>query len=459
MEYIEFLKNKKKLKTSIGIDVDIHMMNDVLFPFQKACVQRALQVGRFALFEACGLGKTLQQLEWAHHVVMNTGGNVLILAPLGVTVQTRDDEAPLLRYEVTLCRSQEDVRSGINITNYEMLDKFNTDEFIGVVLDESSILKNFTGATRLKLTNAFANTKYKLCCTATPAPNDLMELLNHADFLGVMSTAKALATYFINDMKTGEWRLKGHATKEFYRWCCTWSVNVDSPSDLGFDGSSYALPKLNERVEVLEVDQIDEDFKDGFFREVKTSATGFNEEKRNTAEARARKCAEFVQLYQSEQFIIWCDLNDEADLLMKLIPEAVEVRGSDKPSVKEQAAQDFKHEKIRVLISKPKIFGYGMNFQKCHNVLFCGLTYSYENYYQALRRIYRFGQSQEVNCWVILGSTELHIMDTINRKRKQQEELKNQMDMSLKEIQMLSIEASEEVKETGIPIPCLPSFI
>lgn len=444
--YQEFIKSKSTTVKPIGIYVN--SLHDGLFDFQKACVKKALELGRCALFEGCGLGKTRQQLEWAMQVHIHTGGDILIVAPLGVTRQTALEEAPQMGYKVTICRTQDDVKNGINITNYEMIDKFDTSKFIGVVLDESSILKNFTGSIRTKLSKAFKETPYKLCCTATPAPNDMMELLNHADFLDVMSTAQALSIYFINDMKTGTWRLKGHATKEFYKWCCQWSINIETPADIGFDGTKYVLPELCEKEEILKIDLIDDTFENGLFRNIETSATAFHKEKKRTAEQRAKRCAELV--CDGNQYLIWCDTNDEADHLKKYIPEAVEVRGADKPQFKEDAAEKFKNGEIRVLISKPKIFGYGMNFQKCHKVIFCGLTYSYENYYQALRRIYRFGQIHKVTCWLVLGSTELHILDVVRKKQRQQEELKNNMDQSLKEIQRLEFEG----KEKTLIMPC-----
>lgn len=459
MNYEEFLTAKSEFKDNEkGIVVDIDELNDVLFDYQKAIVKKALKKKRFCLFESCGMGKTLQQLEWAHQIVINTHRPVLIIAPLGVTTQTAHEEAPLLKYDVEIINKATDIKNGIYITNYEQLDNVDTSRFIGVVLDESSILKNFTGKVRTKLTQLFKKTEYKLCCTATPAPNDLMELLNHADFLGITTTAKALATYFINDMKTGSYRLKGHATKDFYRWCCTWSVNIESPADLGFKADYYQLPQLIEEQIIIDIDEIDDDFQDGLFREIGTSATAFHKEKHRTAEVRAKKCAEIVSK-DDDQYLIWCDTNQEADLLKKYIPGAIEVRGSDKATYKEQCAIDFKQGKYRVLISKPKIFGYGMNFQKCHNVIFCGLTYSYENYYQALRRIYRFGQKNTVYSYIVLGSTESHILDIISRKKEMQYNLKNQMDISVKEIQLLNFE-KKEVKEVEQSKSIeLPAFI
>ena len=457
MNYLEFIESKKIKKKTVGIDIKIEELNDVLFDFQKELVKRALYNKIFCFFEQCGLGKTLQQLEFAHQVARHTHKKVLILAPLGVTHQTAQEEAPKLGYDINIVDRY--IKDGINICNYEQLDNLieNNDfkELSGIILDESSILKNFTGHMRTKLKETFKDVEYKLCCTATPAPNDLMELLNHADFLGITTTAKALSTFFINDMKTGSYRLKGHAVKDFYKWCCTWSVNIESPGDLGFDGSRYILPELNEKNIILTIDQLDYSFENGLFREIGTSATSFHKEKQRTADIRARKCAEIVNS-NKEQYLVWCDTNYEADLLKKYIGDCVEVRGNDKSAFKEKASADFKSGKIRVLISKPKIFGYGMNFQKCHNVVYCGLTYSYENYYQSLRRIYRFGQKEKVNSYIVLGDTEGHILETIEKKKRQQEELKNNMDMSIKDIQLdFFKKGSEKVilpeKEVEIP--------
>lgn len=457
MEYREFIETKMDVVEQKGIEIELSDMNDVLFDYQKAIVKKALEKKRYCLFEACGMGKTLQQLEWAHHVSLHTHRPVLIVAPLGVTIQTAKEEAPKLGYDVHIMYDHWPC-DGINIINYEQLDNIDCSMFSGVVLDESSILKNFTGKTRMNLSKKFSKTEYKLCCSATPAPNDLMELLNHADFLGITTTAKALATYFINDMKTGSYRLKGHATKDFYRWCCTWSINIESPHDLGYEADYYHLPKLHEITELLEIDVIDDTFENGLFREVGTSATSFHQEKKRTADIRARRCAEIASK-DKEQYLIWCDTNQEADLLKKYIPDAVEVRGSDKASFKEDASMYFKNGQIRVLISKPKIFGYGMNFQKCHNVIFCGLTYSYENYYQALRRIYRFGQKNDVYSYIVIGSTERHILENIKKKKEQQEELKNKMEISVKEIQKLNFEGKEVKKVDRFARIELPDFI
>lgn len=457
--YTEFLKSKAPKNEYKGIKISKEELNDKLFEWQKECVSWALKKGKSALFEACGLGKTMQQLEWANQVCKYTKGNVLIVAPLGVASQTAKEEAPKLNIEVTIIRSNEDIKKGINIINYEMLEHIDTDCFVGVVLDESSILKNFTGTTRVKITNKFKNTPYKLCCTATPAPNDYMELLNHAEFLDVMKVSQALSNYFINDMKTGQWRLKGHATIDFWKWVSSWALNIELPSDIGYENDGYILPKLNEYEEIVDIDIASDNCNDGLFRNIEMSATSFYKEKKNTINERVKRVKEIIDRNPDEQYLIWVDMDVEADELKKIISNAVEVRGSNKNSFKEESSQKFKNGEIKYLISKPKIFGYGMNFQNCHNVIFCGLTYSYENYYQALRRLYRFGQSKEVNSYIVLGSTEKTILETIRRKEEQQKQMKNSMSMSTKDIQLLEIK-NKVIEEKKIDMSIeLPSWI
>ena len=283
-----------------------------------------------------------------------------------------------------------------------------------------------------------------------------MELLNQADFLGIMETSKALANFFINDFKTGQWRLKGHATDAFWKWVSSWAVMMEKPSDIGFSDEDYELPKLIENVNLIEVDLFNiDDLSLGLFRDIELSATGYHKEKRLTAPSRAKKCAEIVSS-TDEQFIIWCETNYEADLLKEAIPEAVEVRGSHSQSYKENATADFKSGKIRVLISKPSIFGYGMNFQRCHRAIFCGLSYSYEDYYQALKRIHRFGQEHEVTIDIVIGTTEKQILDTVMAKAARQAEIKNQMQKSIKEIQIETLQPKPkniDIQADSIKLP------
>lgn len=434
MDYIDFLKSKQVTVTASGFDVDISELNSALFDWQKAIVKLALKKGKFALFLDTGLGKTLCQLVWGNEVCKHTGGNVLILAPLAVSKQTQK-EGEKFGIEVNICRSQSDVKNGINITNYEMLEHFDTSSFVGVVLDESSILKSYMGATKISIINAFKDTPYKLSCTATPSPNNQMEILNQAEFLGIMKSHEALAIWFINDTSSsGNYMLKGHAVKSFWEWVSSWAVCISKPSEIGYSDEGYILPKLNEIEVIIPIDETSEDVDEGFFRKIETNATAFHKEKRITAEQRAIKCAEIVNK-DDEQYLIWCNTDYEADLLKKYIPTAIEVRGSDKPEHKEQAAIDFVNGNIRVLISKPRIFGYGLNFQNCHNTVFCGLDYSYESYYQSIRRFWRFGQKSEVNAYIVIGSTEQQILGVVREKEKKQLEMKRNMYLKIKDFQ------------------------
>jgi hypothetical protein len=430
----------------------------MLFDWQKDIVKWSLKKGKAALFEDCGLGKTPQQLEWARQVCNYTGKNVLILAPLAVSSQTVR-EGKKFEIVVTPCKEQADVKPGINITNYERLDKFDTASFVGVVLDESSILKAYTGKIKQQIIDAFHDTPYKLACTATPAPNDHMELLNHAEFLGVMKSSEALSIWFINDTKqSGHYRLKGHAVKSFWEWVSTWAVCMSSPADIGYSDDGYKLPPLNVIDETVHVSILDPTFKDGFIRNIDASATGFHKEKRHTAPMRAKRTAEIVNPI-NEQFVIWCETNYEADLLKQLIPDAVEIRGNDSTEKKENAAIDFIDGKTRLLISKPSIFGFGLNFQNCHNTVFCGLDYSYESFYQAIRRFWRFGQTQPVNAHIVIGSTEKQILDTIRRKEAQQKEMKRNMYGSLKQIQTNSIHGKTFKLTLDAPVIHLPTWL
>lgn len=454
MDYIEFLKSKNYDVPRSGFE-PIKSFNTKLFDWQQDIVSWGIRRGTAALFEDCGLGKTAQQLEWADHIVNYTGGKVLIVAPLAVAAQTQR-EGNKFDIDTRICRSQSDTAKGINITNYEMLDHFNLNKFDGVVLDESSILKAYMGKTKRYLVEKCEDIPFKLACTATPAPNDHMELLNHAEFLGIMKSSEALSIWFINDTKnSGTYRLKNHAIKSFWEWVSSWAVCLSNPEDLGYKCTGYKLPKLNLKEHIIEIDEISNDFQDGFLRKVETNATAFHKEKKFTAKDRAIKTAEIVR-QDNEQYLVWCNTDYEADLLKQYIPNAVEVRGSHKTEYKERAAMDFVDGNTRILISKPKIFGFGLNFQNCHNTVFCGLDYSYESYYQAIRRLWRYGQTQEVNCHIVLGSTEKHILDIIRRKEAQQNEMHSQMYSSITEIQKKKFHGHQfklnlEAKKITIP--------
>ena len=422
--YDQFIKSKLRRAECAGFEP--REIKAPLFPFQKHVTEWAIRKGRAALFEECGLGKTLQQLEWSRQVADKTQGAVLILTPLAVGPQTLT-EADRFGYKAQIVKSANEVKPGINITNYEKLDLFDGVEFAGVVLDESSILKNFTGKTRIKLTERFSETPYRLCCTATPSPNDYTEFGQHADFLGVCTPAQMLATFFINDtFNTGDWRLKKHAENEFWAWVASWAACIGKPSDIGFSDDGYILPKLNIQTVTVDVDETAPEGSDELFKHATLSATTMHKELRETAEHRADAVAAMVN-ESDDLWIVWCNTNVEADALVARIPDAVEVRGSDSPQSKESNLRLFSEGNARVLISKPSICGFGMNWQHCRNVAFVGLSYSFEDFYQALRRSYRFGQDREVNAYIVQARTEGAILATIKRKMDQHQQMQERM--------------------------------
>jgi DNA modification methylase len=427
MDYDQFIDAKTKQAVACGFEPS--EIKATLFEWQKHVVRWACRQGRAALFEDCGLGKTAQQLEWARQVAEHTGGKVLILTPLAVAHQTAE-EAKKFGIVATVADSQSDCKeSGIYITNYEKLEHFTPEDFVGVVLDESSILKAFTGKTRILLTEAFSRTPYRLCCTATPSPNDYTEFGQHAAFLGVCSPAQMLATFFINDtFNTGDWRLKGHAEGEFWKWLASWAACISKPSDIGFSDEGYILPPLNMTTESVDVDERANNGED-LFKHVTLSATTMHAEMRETSEHRAKRVAELVHS-NKESWIVWCNTNDEADKLSEYIPEAIEVRGSESPASKERKIDAFTNGDSRVIISKPSICGLGLNWQHCRNVAFVGLSYSFEDFYQALRRSYRFGQTKQVNAYVIQAKTEGSILQTINRKIQQHKTMQEKMKLA-----------------------------
>jgi hypothetical protein len=423
-DYDSFIESKTKRAQSHGFEPS--PIKASLFPFQKHVVEWAIRRGRAAMFEECGLGKTLQQLEWARQVQNYSQKPVLILTPLAVASQTHQ-EGIKFGIKSKIVANADDVENCICITNYEKLDAFEDVDFSGVVLDESSILKNFTGKTRTRLTERFSKTPYRLCCTATPSPNDYTEFGQHADFLGVCSPAQMLATFFLNDtFNTGDWRLKKHAEKEFWAWVASWAACVGKPSDIGFDDDGYILPDLNLQTITVDVDEKADVESGMLFKHATLSATTMHSELRETAPQRAQAVADLVNA-SDESWIIWCNTNAEADELVKRIADAVEVRGSQTSKQKEQAANGFIDGSIRVLISKSGIFGYGMNWQHCRNVAFVGLSYSFEDFYQALRRTYRFGQHREVNAYIVQASTEDRILRTVQKKIEQHQEMQKQM--------------------------------
>ncbi|ABO49726.1 helicase domain protein [Desulforamulus reducens MI-1] len=431
MNYEKFIKQKQQIVAPSGFSVSRDDINPGLFEFQKDIVKWALKRGRAAIFAGTGLGKSRMQVEWGQKIHELTGGDVLLLAPLAVAAQTVREGAAL-GYEVHLCRSQDDVKPGLNITNYEMLHHFEPILFSGIVLDESSILKSFTGKIRNEIIESFAFTPYRLACTATPAPNDYMELGNHAEFLGVMSRTEMLSMYFVHDGgRTSQWRLKGHAESDFWAWVASWGVVLEKPSDLGYEDGAFKLPPLNIHEIIVPAEG-----------PPANTLTERRQARKNSLNDRVAYCAELIN-QTDDTWLIWCDLNDESDALTKAIEGAVEVRGSHKPAYKEKAMLDFAAGDIKRLVSKSSICGFGMNFQVCNRMAFVGLSDSFEQIFQAIRRCWRFGQTKPVDVYIITAETEGAVLENIKRK---EQDFKNMVDEMVRYTQGIlseSIRSSE----------------
>lgn len=435
MEYLQFIELKQKNIIKSGFEIKESELNSNLFEFQKFIVKRALHTGKYAIFADCGLGKTLMQLEWANQVVKHTNQPVLILAPLAVSGQTIKEGQ---KFNIKVWKwidnnnaISDEYHSGmprIWITNYEQLENIDCSIFSGIVLDESSILKNYEGSTKKLILDYFTNTPYKLACTATPSPNDPMELGNHSEFLDVMTRTEMLSMYFIHDGgETAKWRLKGHAIKLFYQFVGSWAIMLNNPKDIGFAMHGYDLPKLK----LYEKQIATEKRNNGsLFNDTAINATNFNEELRLTKVERLQEACDIVNASE-ENFIIWIKQNEEGDLLKKLIPDAVEVKGSDSPEYKEKMLLGFANNKFRVLITKTKIAQFGLNYQNCRNQIFASLDFSFEGLYQAIRRSYRFGQKKNVNIYLITTDTMQNVIQSINNKQKQFEQMQDQMSQAV----------------------------
>jgi DNA modification methylase len=420
-DYQSFLQTKEHRVIPTGI-ADPVTLGDHLFPYQADIVRWALKRGRAAIFSACGTGKTAMQLEWARHVAAHTGGNVLILAPLAVNLQTVA-EGERFGIVVHHARCQADVRPGVTITNYEMLHRFEPEAFAGIVLDESSIIKAYDGKTTDLILSIFRDTPFKLACTATPSPNDFMELGNHSEFLGVMSRVEMLATFFVHDGgDTSKWRLKGHAAKEFWRWICRWAVMVQKPSDLGYSDAGFVLPPLAVHDVVVESAAAE----GALFAFEAQTLQERQQARKASIDARVAACAEIANAAEG-QYLIWCNLNEEADKVTKAVPGAVNVQGSDSPEFKERQMMAFARGELRVLVSKSSICGFGMNFQSCHQMAFLGLSDSFEQYYQAVRRCWRFGQTQPVTVHIITSEAEGAVVKNIQEKERRAEHMSEQI--------------------------------
>lgn len=421
--YQKFVSRKLASVMPTGL-IDVPALDALdLMPHQRDLVTWALRRGRCAIFADTGLGKTRMQLAWAHEVHKATGHAVLILAPLAVAAQTVA-EGEAIGIAVTHCREPEDVRPGLNITNYDRLHKFDAEAFGAVVLDESSCIKHHDTKTLAQLLEAFAGTPFKLCATATPAPNDWTELGTHAEFLGICSRQEMLAEYFVHDGgETQVWRIKGHAREQFWRWVSSWGAMVRKPSDLGHDDAAYNLPPLSVTEHMVETEASTAGML--FALEAQTLSERREARKASMAD-RVAECAAMVNA-DVEPWVVWCDLNAESDALVKAIDGAVAISGSDDPDVKERRLADFAAGRIRVLVSKPSICGWGLNWQHCARMAFVGVTDSFEAYYQAVRRCWRFGQRREVAVHIFASQLEGAIVANLKRKEAAAQSMAEQL--------------------------------
>lgn len=417
MDYDRFIAEKLIRQPPTGIMSALDPPES-LFAFQRDIATWSCRRGRSAIFADTGLGKSRMQLAVGREVVRHTSGDVLILAPLAVARQTAA-EGVAIGVPVTVCREASDVRTGLNVTNYDRLHRFDASRFSGVILDESSIIKHHDAKTLGALLDAFRDTPFKLCATATPAPNDWTELGTHAEFLGVCTRAEMLSEYFCHDGgETQTWRLKGHARKAFWRWVATWAALVRRPSDLGYSDDGYALPPLHV-TEHLVAAPVETYRSQGqlFAMEARTLMERRGARKASTGD-RVSACAAMVNAEASEPWVVWCDLNAESDALARSIPGAVEVRGSMTVEEKERALEDFSAGRTRVLVTKPSICGFGLNWQHCARTAFVGVTDSWEAYYQAVRRFWRFGQTRETRVHIFASEAEGAVVTNLRRKER-----------------------------------------
>ena len=441
-EYKNFLASKAPRAAEFGLTPN--PMPDHLFDYQRDCVAFAIKQGRSALFLDTGLGKTACMLEWASQCVGD--GMAIILTPLAVARQI-EREGIRWGYDIRVIRDQSEAKPGINVCNYDRLDKLDCEKFEAVVLDESSILKSLHGSTRKELTERFSETRFRLCCTATPAPNDHMELGNHAEFLGIMSGQEMLARWFINDTAKASqsWRLKGHAVTPFWDWVSSWARCAESPEDLGYDASRFILPEMKIiRHQTGSVVKSEE----GSLFAGDVSATTMHAVKRQTSDARAEMAASLIANEPKEPWLVWLDTDYEADAVCTKLPGCVDLRGSMSAEKKEDALDDFIMGRKLVLVTKPGIAGAGLNFQHCARMIFVGRSFSYEAWYQAVRRCHRFGQTRPVYVHLIVAEGEDQIGRVIDRKSEGHNMMKREMAKAMKRNKSTSSEVKIKYNPT-----------
>lgn len=430
-EYRAFIARRAVANERTGFEPK--PINDMAKAHQRKALEFALNRGKSAAFLDTGLGKSFIELEFARQCAEETGKPSLILTPLAVAGQMVR-EGNKFGIDARQIREQADVGAGVMVANYERLPKLDPDAFGAVVLDESSILKSYAGQTRARIQDAFRDTPYKLAATATPSPNDHTELGNHAEFLGIMRQQEMLSKWFINDTSTAsqDWRLKGHAQEDFWGWVASWSRCATLPSDLGGDDTGYVLPEIDRRMHEVAADRT-EDTQGLLFRIPEMSATSFHQEKRLTLRHRCERAAELAT--HDKPVTVWCETNEESSLLAKLIPDAREVRGDMDADLKEEILLGFVDRKFRAIVTKPKLAGFGMNFQHCAHAVFASISFSYEQHYQAVRRSHRFGQTERVRNDIVISDTERSIWDVINAKGAKHDEMKRRMSDAMRKAQ------------------------
>lgn len=464
MNYHDFIEKKSSIDIPTGIaHADTLTYNAAMFDFQRDIVKWALKRGRACIWSGCGTGKTIMELEWSRHVAEFTKKPVLIFAPLAVSEQTASEEAPKFGYECRIVSCQHEIKAGINITNYEKMDKFDLSNIGGVVLDEAGIIKHQSGVIRNMIIEKSQNVAFRLGCTATPAPNDFMEIGNHAEFVGAMKYREMLSMFFVHDGgDTAKWRIKGHAKKAFFNWVAQWAVVLRKPSDFGYSDDGFDLPELKIHHIVTRTDA-----QNGFLFPVEASTLQERHEaRRDTVGERVAAAAEIIAKNKNDDnrlWCVWCNLNIESDTMQKARADfgMLNIQGSDSNEVKTERLLGFARGNIDEIVSKSKIAGFGMNMQNCHNTIFLGLSDSYEQYYQAVRRFWRFGQKKQVNVYIVTSDIDGNVRDNIERKEQDSETIYNEMVKFMKDINAKNVRGVKRTVSDYNPDQAIimPSFI
>ncbi len=452
MTYQEFLQSKRVLAEPCGFQIDPATINPMLFDWQRDILIWDLERGKAANFMHTGTGKGPIQMEWCRHVSLHTGMPTMILAPLAVSQQF-EREAAKFHIPITVAEDQSEVRPGVNVTNYERIHHFDLEGFAGVALDESSCIKDWASKTTKDLISRLAKTPYKLCSSATPSPNDHVELGTHAELLDVMTRSQMLAMFFEHDGgETAKWQLKGHGKRPFWQFISSWAVCLKTPSDLGYSDDGYKLPPLHMHEHIVPVDHSVNT--DGMlFRCPDLSATGLHKELRLTADARGKKVGQLVRKKKHSPWLLWVNTDYEAAAVRKYVPEAVEVKGSDSPAKKKDALNAFSKGDIEILLSKTSICGFGMNWQHCGDMTFFG-GYSFEQFFQGVRRCWRFGRKGPVNAHMVIAETEGPVLASMKRKERQYEELQSEMNAAMREEQLAARHKKTRYEhETEMEVP------